>query len=237
MTPITSTIVYTPPPPTFVATYIPGNSGAVRAPADAVAPSVSNAEIHNDTKGSTPLPGNTQNAPVQLPVSGGAFVPSISNSSTSLSASAQMTFMAQMIGQDSSPVTRHIMVEYEKMMTLSQVKYKPSNAGLPQQNDPADVFQKMLAQEKTVLANQLRHGEPVRAAQVASEGTVMTAAAKTTRHSDAPGTRAVKSTARADARKAFAVAPHALHAYAAVARRNAELDAPQKRSTDPIEAI
>lgn len=153
MTPLVShTQLLIPTQPTLVATVIPG-SNAARAPFHAVAPSVSNAAITPDHKGSggyaggagqpaPQTPGQPANLSVPIPAS-------FSTSSASLSASA--VFAAQSLAQDvdSAPV---LFANYEQLVEASLVKYKPSNAALPQP-EVGNLYSKMLKEQKASNEN------------------------------------------------------------------------------------
>ncbi len=149
---ISSTPAFTPAHNNLIATPLPGTN-ALRVPHDNVAPSVSIAQVNNNARGNGGA-AVTQAQPQQavLPVvnsAGGALPAMLSSAPAPLSASSQTTVFAQMLGQDSPPGTtlRGIMVEYEKLVSFSSVKYKPSYATLPEP-EPSSLFTRLLQQEK-----------------------------------------------------------------------------------------
>lgn len=145
MLPIAPSVVNINPIQTpLINTVLPG-SDAVRVPYDSVAPSVSNAEIKNNTNGN----GNTatgSGANVSANAESFATFPNFINPQN-LQSSAQSTFLTQLLAQESaSPQAQIILVQYEKLVALATVKYKPSNALKPSV-EPAGVFGKLLKQQ------------------------------------------------------------------------------------------
>lgn len=143
-----------PAPPSFVATPIPGNQTA-HVPPDNVSPPVSNVEIRNNNKGNG---GGTTAAPppqsAAIPLAPAINIPAFLRvSSPTLGAGASTAFVTQMIGQDTSQAAKSILVEYEELIALSYVKYRPSNATLPPP-EPVGLFGKLLQQEKSSVATQ-----------------------------------------------------------------------------------
>ena len=128
----------------MVATSLPGATGTVRAMPDAVAPSVSGSTIGPDGKANavyvapaTPEPVTSSPlSPLTVPIPA-----SFTTNAASLSADAMYT--AQALSQDPGV--------YETMIADAQVKYKPSNATVP---EPAanNIFAKMLAEEQSHAA-------------------------------------------------------------------------------------
>lgn len=145
---VTIATSYVPTPPPVVNTTVPG-SAILHVPYDNVAPSVSSVQINNNARGnSTATPSN---APAEELVdnSGEETAPQRNTArSGGPLASAQTTFLAQLAGQDNSPQSNVILVQYEKLIAYSNVKYKPSNALKPEA-EPAGVFGRILQQEKT----------------------------------------------------------------------------------------
>lgn len=145
---VNATTAYTTPP-TIVATGIPGNN-TLRVPPANVSPPVSSVQISNDARGNNPaiaaLSGESAAAIAQQFSS---FIANFNGTPTTLSMGAQTTFLAQLMSQDASTPARSVLSEYEKMVQLSQVKYKPSNATMPQA-EPASLFGKMLQQEQQI---------------------------------------------------------------------------------------
>lgn len=157
MLPTISSFNITTPPQTLVATQIPDNN-ALRVPYDNVEPALSTVQINNNARGnggavSLSQPG-AQTASVPT-ITIGEVPAFLSGASSGLSASVQATFLAQMLGQDydgaPTEAMKSILVEYEKLIAYSYVKYKPSNAMLPPP-EPAGLFGKLLQQEKAARA-------------------------------------------------------------------------------------
>ena len=132
--------------PTLVATALP-NSIALRVPYDNVAPSVSSAQLDNNASGnrnSLPKTEVPQTVASTASANEKFFLSSLANS-TSFSASAQTTFLAQLASGDISPEVRSIFAQYDKLVSYANVKYKPSNAGKP--SEPSSLFGAFLKQE------------------------------------------------------------------------------------------
>ncbi len=146
---IANTIVYIPPQQSpLVNTSVLG-SQTTRVLADNVAPSVSNAQVDNNARGNggafTSSPSPAQTAPD-------------SSAQFNLTASAQnapsvntpSAFLAQLLAQSNSSdnsITQSILVGYEQLVSISNVKYKPSNALKPS-DDLSGVFGRILQQEQ-----------------------------------------------------------------------------------------
>ena len=149
---VTSNVAFIPPQQApLVNTAILG-SEATRVPYDNVAPSVSNAQVDNNTKGNnTPFTGTPAPAP-SSELSASAFaLPSAAGTSPVIS--LPTNFIAQILGQDISGsidnVTRGILVAYERLVALGDVKYKPSNALKPS-SGPAGAFGELIQQAPPV---------------------------------------------------------------------------------------
>jgi hypothetical protein len=145
--PISSIPLQTP----LVATTMSDAIASLRVPPDNVAPSVSPASIDpNASRGNsfTPMPEAAAAPTVATTPSilGGTF---LINSGAGFWASPQATFLAQVIGQDLTAESRVVLVQYERIMRLGDVKYKPSNATLPMP-DPAGIFGRLLQEEKSL---------------------------------------------------------------------------------------
>lgn len=127
-----------PLPPVLLATPLPNTLSALRVPATDVAPSFTNEQVRNDARGAPQLPLQVE-AEAQ-PAAGNGVFPA-PPPGPQANATAQTNFLAQLIGQDSSPQAIVYLAQYEKLLAFSDVKYKPSNAGKPQ---PAGLFDKLL---------------------------------------------------------------------------------------------
>lgn len=135
-----------PQPLTLVATPLP-NSNALRVPYDNVAPSVSNAQLDNNASSNRnylPKTESSQTAPLTTSSNENFSLAALANS-TSFSASAQTTFLAQLASGDFSPEARSLFAQYDKLVSYANVKYKPSNAGKP--TEPVSLFGEFLKQD------------------------------------------------------------------------------------------
>lgn len=203
-------------------------TNALRVPHDNVAPSVSNAAINNNLKNASQTL-SAQTAPIPAAVTT-SFPSLINNLSAGLGAGAGTTFLAQMIGQDGSFASSGILMEYEKLVALANVKYKPSMAGKPQA-EPANMFGKLLQQEKVqqVVVN----NPPPATVETAAAHTLMAnpvrQAAPATTRSNKPADAATENT-RVVAKRSDTT--QAIHAYTAAAGRVAD-DVEDK----PLEAV
>ena len=164
------------PPPVVVATPIPGNNAA-RVPPDNVPPTVSNVGINNNNGGGSAAASSanaqTQNTAVTSVFS--SFIPNFNGTPTTLSLSAQTTFLTQLLSQDFSAPAKSVLAEYEKLVQVAQVKYAPSNATAPQP-EPSSVFGKLIQQQKQIRpVQQTATTSP--AAQIAAASTAAPKAA------------------------------------------------------------
>lgn len=150
MMPIVNSVV--PPPPIqtpMVNTAVPGST-VVRVPHDNVPPSVSNAQVENNTRGNNGQQqiAEEQAAPPAPIAEGEEFFIEHSYPNNPRTVTAQTTFLAQLAAQmDDSPQAQVLLVQYEKLVAFSNVKYKPSNAMKPQA-EPAGAFGKILQADK-----------------------------------------------------------------------------------------
>lgn len=146
MWPVVNTSITYVPAQALVATTIPG-SFATHVPYDNVAPSVSNPQVNNNASGNGgAFSVASETAQIAVADSGTSFPP-FNEALTPSPSTPQATFLAQLVSQDDTAETQVILVQYEKLMNLGKVKYKPSDAGLPTP-DPAGVFGKLLRQER-----------------------------------------------------------------------------------------
>jgi|CXWL01.1.fsa_nt_gi hypothetical protein len=136
-----------PTPPTLVATALP-NSIALRVPYDNVAPSVSSSQLDNNASGNRNSLPKTESPQSFVNVSSAIenfSLSSLTVNSASYTANAQTSFLAQLAGGDLSPEVHGIFVQYDKLVSFANVKYKPSNAGKPV--DPVGIFKTLLQLE------------------------------------------------------------------------------------------
>lgn len=121
---------------------------ALRAMPDAVAPTPSDPRVANDNKsggGYTPIILSQAAASPSYSAPLSMLIPaSFSTSSASLSASAM--FATQLLSQGAQEAGEYLKV-YEELAAASQVKYKPSNATMPEPA-PNNLFAKMLSETK-----------------------------------------------------------------------------------------
>ena len=219
MLPVIANIpVVLPTQPTLVATPMP-NAAAVRAPYDAVAPSVSNPAVGDNKQGNASVASAAQvavSAAVSADVPLSVPIPaSFSTNSASLSAGAMYATQDMAQNSDDAPV---FLQAYEKMVALSEVKFKPSNAGVPEAQ-PADVFSRVMQQDRAAP----------RPAPIAHAVETQVASSEVAAHS-APAPVRTPGKPRAEAPSAD-VSLQTLGAYRAANSRN------QSLSHEPVEAV
>ncbi len=146
MIPIAGSIVPVNPVQTpIVNTMLPGAT-ILHVPVDNVAPPVSNAQVHNNSRGNGgSAKPQGESAPIVLTGTNVTFALA-QGDPANIAPAAPATFIAQLISQG-VPITG-LLLEYEKLISFSNVKYKPSNAHKPPP-PPAGVFGRILQQEKT----------------------------------------------------------------------------------------
>jgi hypothetical protein len=136
-----------PTSPTLVATALP-NSNALRPPYDNVTPSVSSAKLDDNASGNRILLLKSENPQTSIPanIQAEKFIATQSANSTSFAANAQTAFLTQLASGDISPEVYGIFVQYDKLVSYANVKYKPSNAGKPV--EPVTLFGSLMQLEK-----------------------------------------------------------------------------------------
>lgn len=219
MLPAVTAIAPTTPPPIVVATPVPGNY-TLRVPPDNVPAPVSNVQIDNNARGGGgSVSGSAAQTLAGTPASSlSSFIPSFNGTPTTLSLSAETTFIAQLLSQDISTQAKSVLAEYEKLIAIAKVKYKPSNALQPQ-SEPAGVFGK-LVQQQTNQARVIQQAasEPSAPASVAQ---ALTAPAPKTAVGD---TRTAKKPGSDNAPRRLADTPavptFTVNAYLATISRN-----------------
>jgi hypothetical protein len=171
----------------IINTVTPGTT-VTHVPYDNVAPSVSNAQVDNNASSNNaaapaaePPPAPADTADTQ------AFYASLANGAASTAPGAQATFLTQLIAQDLSPPVQTILMQYEKLVAFSNVKYKPSNAFRPEPA-PSGEFGRILQQESPPV--QSAQPLPAAPAPVSEEP-----AAATTVQVEIPVPKPVKSSA------------------------------------------
>jgi len=123
----------------LVATPLP-NSVALRVPSTNVSPTISSAQIDNNASGNSNfIPQKTTASSLAIPLqTSSAFSAQNYVLSGTSGGAVQAGFLAQLASGDSSPEVDKIFVQYEKLVKYSTVKYKPSDAGKPE--DAASSF-------------------------------------------------------------------------------------------------
>jgi hypothetical protein len=236
MMPVVNSLTTYTTPPTLVGAALPGNN-TLRVNADNVPPPVSNVGISNNTKGgnaAVPVAASTQTS--TSAATSFMLSPFIYTTPTSLSAGAQTTFFTQLMGQDGGSATGNMLAEYEAMLAMSQVKYKPSNANLPEP-EPASIFGRILVEQQQAKGVQQTLNHAIQQTTAADNAVNSLASLVLPRAASAP-TKSESAERPAPAAKASAqtsTTPRsAIHAYLAVVARN---DTPARKNQDePIEA-
>jgi len=217
-------------PPTIVATAIPGNN-TVRVPPANVSPPVSSVEINNNARGNNTQVANPAPAPAQPAYAGNGFSSFISlggGAPGTLSLNAQTTFFTQLLAQDYSAQAKSFLSEYQSLVAIAQVKYKPSNASLPEP-EPSGVFGKLLSDQQQIRSVNQSAGQQLANASVATQAATNTPAratvllAKTASASSdaAPDTAEADSSEEPQQISAPApIKPRAIIAYLAAVSRN-----------------
>jgi hypothetical protein len=158
---VTSNVVFIPPQQAPLTNTAILGSNVTRVPSDNVPPSVSNAQVDNNAKGNSDSFASAS-AAINAQVESDATFSLPSGASPTPSVNLPTTFLAQLLGQDIAPdinsVTGSILLAYEKLIVLSNVKYKPSNALKPLPG-PAGVFGNLLQQSQAPVVTQ--QPEPV----------------------------------------------------------------------------
>jgi hypothetical protein len=156
-------------PLTLVATALP-NAIALRAPADNVPPSVSSPELSNNARGNRATGSKTQTPQnISLPLISEEPQIATNDNVARYTSNAQTAFLAQLAGGELSPEVSGIFLQYEKLLSYANVKYKPSNAGKPV--DSVGIFKTLLQIEsESPKENVLENVSPADAeANIATE--------------------------------------------------------------------
>jgi hypothetical protein len=156
MLPAINILIPHPPVQTPLVATALSDAIALRVPPDNVAPSVSSPHIDPNARGNSnqlpppSAPASAAASPSLSPgISGGFFT----STGSGFWLSPQATFLAQMIDQDYTPQTRVVLVQYERLMNLGNVKYRPSDAAKPAA-EPAGLFGRLLREEQAMRAPQ-----------------------------------------------------------------------------------
>lgn len=165
---VSNTQITVPTQVSFVATTPPGTEPQRILP-DAVAPAVSDAALGKDYKGNGGYAG-AASAPAPSSLSSpnlSSLIPAyFSTASATLSPRAM--FATQLLSQDAQGGTEFFAV-YEELVAAAQVKYKPSNAAMPEPA-PNNLFAKMLVEtqnQNVRVAAQIQQAPKEVAAQAA----------------------------------------------------------------------
>jgi hypothetical protein len=117
----------------LVATPLP-NTLALRVPSTDVAPSPSSAQIDNNASANSGFISEKISVaplPIPLQTSAGLSAQNYVLAQTNGGA-VQAEFLAQLASGDASPEVDKIFAQYEKLVKYGTVKYKPSDAGKPE---------------------------------------------------------------------------------------------------------
>ena len=235
---IASTNTFNPSTP-VVNTTIPGTN-VERVLPQAIAPSVSSADIRNNTQGNNAVTlsaeeqvvANDNTSTTQETSSN--FLTQLQSAQSVLSNSGvQATFVAQLAAQDSSPQTQVILVQYEKIIKNGSAKAAPASEP-PSQDAPSSLFGRLLQSDKPtapvpviqppVASNQ----QPVEAIQqsvVEAHYSTRTGKSTSTNNgNDESNSEDNANVAGVDA--TGSITPQAIHAYAATASRIANIKLP-----------
>ena len=146
MLPLVNSINPLPVQPALVATAMT-DAGALRAPYDNVAPTVSQAAIDPNAQQPPAFAVPEQNDPTDNSSANQSFA--LFPPSPAATA-AQAAFLAQLISQEvpaaMQETFRGVLAQYETMVVNGFTKYKPSNAGIPKPA-PASAFAELLHQD------------------------------------------------------------------------------------------
>lgn len=147
MLPVAS--VNNPVPVPIVNTTLPGTV-VVHVPYDNVAPSISSAQVNNNASPNSEAAAAEEETATDQADAVSEEAQAASNATSNAAPSLpgpQATFLAQLLSQDGSPPVQTILVQYEKLNALGNVKYKPSNAFRPTQA-PANTFGQLLQESR-----------------------------------------------------------------------------------------
>lgn len=208
------------PPTSLVATTMP-DAIAVRAPYDNVAPSVSSPQLNNNASPNNEVvPATAEDVQAAAAASETSSFTLPSNAQAIANSGSQAAFLAQLIEQDGSPTAQNVLVQYEKLVNFSLVKYKPSDAGRPQA-DPAATFEKVFQSLHTTSSPApTTVSAPIRQPQVQLQNTAPQVEAEAPVVAvEAPAPRPAKAPQdNAPAASTFTTA--AISAYTATVQRN-----------------
>jgi len=140
MTPNVPQLVSLAPQPAFTAIAAPEPSIG-RLPFAFISATTAAPELHNNAHGGqlASTAGGLPSMAATIAAGAGGAAPLASGP-----LSFPTLFLAQMLGQDFGPEAQNIIIDYEKLMRFSAVKYKPSDALLPK-SDPAGQFSDLLS--------------------------------------------------------------------------------------------
>lgn len=217
---ISNTQIPLPTQVSFIATPMPATQ-TLRVAPHAVSPSGFDVAItpdHKGTGGYAPAAATNTLTTSIAPATLSTLIPaSFSTSTASLSANAM--FATQLLSQDAQGAGE-LLATYEALAEASQVKYKPSNATLPEPA-PNNLFARMMAEtqnQNVRIVTQAQHAPVEVAAQAMSQ----------------PVATAVKPVQATRQKTASEISPAearlASHAYQSAAVRNDSL-------REPVEAI
>jgi hypothetical protein len=155
-------IISNPVPVPIVNTTLPGTT-VTHVPYDNVAPSISNARVDNNASpnnGSAAAEAEAEQA-AAASEEDQSFSTAATGATAQAQVNAQATFLTQLLSQDAAPPIPTILLQYEKLVALGNVKYKPSNAFKPVPA-PANTFGKILQEGSAAPTVTVQHtAQPV----------------------------------------------------------------------------
>jgi hypothetical protein len=171
----------------LVATPLP-NAQTLRVPYDNVTPTVSNPKLENNASGNRTQPSKSE-APPPAPVV--AAQPAegdvaVARNTNPPYLQTPTGFLVQLASSDASPEAQGLLGQYEKLVNLGNVKYKPSGAGKP--SAPTGLFNLFLrngSEESLPAVSALELTQPATPAEplqsvVATESAPLAAVSETT---------------------------------------------------------
>jgi hypothetical protein len=150
MLPIAIVNNYNPVQVPLVNTTLPGTA-ATHVPYDNVSPPISNAQVNNNASPNSEAAAASEEATTAAAAQDAEEQASPApNIAAQSQGAVAAPFLTQLMSQDGSVPAQVILVQYENMIAISNVKYKPSNALKPPAA-PANVFGQILQQNKPAV--------------------------------------------------------------------------------------
>lgn len=170
----------TPPPVSTVPAPVAATQAVVPT---AVTPTISIASSSNNARGNNGLLGigaSTAGAPppASQPAPASNARAAAILQANGLTTSDTNGFLAQLISQDLSPESRSVLVQYEKLVYFSTIKYKPSDAQKPEAV-PADLFSRIVNEKRSQSPTAGALASRILAESADSEGAAVSIATQT----------------------------------------------------------